>query len=308
MKNKEINSLEKLFNNIELYTKLDFDVYDVDNSVSHFNQEELGRFLNVLGLSEKRIKSYCKECKMNFPFDYKVSGNLVGTVQGKCVGLSLTSAHEVNLTSRTFSGADSAFPTYAIIEDYSAYFEYTFRCTNEPEHHVYKMFVLVRKTKKTFSIMKIGQYPSMIDIHGFDFDNYTKQLKTLNAYEDFKKAELCISDGFSAGAYTYLRRVFEKMLNKYSEGIELKDDYSETKIKACKGKFDERIHPLLPRLYKILSKGIHSLNDDESKNYYDYLKIIIVMQLEYIKENDDNDSQTKMLDQKLNDIISKIGD
>lgn len=306
MKNKEIDSLEKFFNDVELYTRLDFDIYDIDKGVSHFNQDELYRFLNVLGLRGKRITSYCKECKMNYPFDYGIDGDCVLVPPSSFVGFRLTSVHAVKFSSRTFTDADSAFPTTAIVGDFSSYFEYTFKCTNNPEHHVYKMFILVRKKNNSFSIMKMGQYPSMIDIHGFDFDLYSKQLESLNAYDDFKKAELCISDGFSAGAYTYLRRVFEKMLNKYCEGMSLSDNFTETKIKSCKGKFDERIHPLLPRLYKILSEGIHSLDDIESKNYYDYLKIIIVMQLEFLKENDDKDSQTKSLDKKLNEIINKI--
>lgn len=306
MKNTNIDSLEKFFNNVELYTRLDFDIYDIDKDVSHFNQDELIRFLNVLGLKGKKITSYCKECKMNFPFDYEIDGSRVYFVQSNFVGFRLTSIHNVRFSSKAFDGVDAAFPTSEIVGDFSAYFEYVFKCTNNPEHHVYKMFILIRKKKSAFSIMKIGQYPSMIDIHGFDFDGYSKQLEALNAYDDFKKAELCISDGFSAGAYTYLRRVFEKMLNKYCENINLPDNFTETKIKACKCRFDERIHPLLPRLYKILSEGIHSLDDVESKNYYDYLKIIIVMQLEFLKENDDKESQTKTLDKKLNEIISKI--
>lgn len=308
MKNTNIDSLEKFFNNVELYTRLDFNIYDIDKNVSHFNQDELSRFINVLGVNGERITSLCKECKMNYPFDYEISGDIIGVHPNRFVGFKITTFSFVNFTNRGYYEYEQAFPTDTIIEDNTSCFEYTFRCTNEPKKHIYKMFVLIIKSGATFSITKIGQYPSMIDIHGFDFDNYKKQLNSFEAYEDFKKAELCVSDGFSAGAYTYLRRVFEKMLNRYCLGVNLGDDSTQSKIKACKGKFDERIHSLLPRLYRILSEGIHSLSDTESKNYYDYLKIIIVMQLEYIKENDDKENQSKSLDKKLNEIIKSMGD
>ncbi|MBO4666575.1 MAG: hypothetical protein J5666_00405 [Bacilli bacterium] len=309
MKNLNIDSLEKLFNDVELYNRLDFDVYKIDAGACCFDVSELRRFLNVLGFKEKRITTRCKECKMNYPFDINVFGNYISFQMVRFTGLFLTDSCHINLTNKSINfNINTKFAEKDIIEDDYFYFEYLFKCTNEPDYHKYKMYVLVIKKGATLSIMKIGQYPSMIDVHGFDFDCYKKQLDSFGAYSDFKKAYLCIGDGFSAGAYTYLRRVFEKMLNKYCEGVSLKDNYTETKIKACKNSFDQRIHKLLPRLYKILSKGIHELDDSESQNYFEYLRIIITMQLEFVKENDDKDSQTKMLDDKLNDIISKIGD
>ena len=246
---------------------------------------------------------------MHYPFEIKVQGNGIGSNINYFTGLRFTKKCTVNLDSGNINfGVGVTFGKEDIIDDDVFYLEYLFKCTNEPDTHKYKMFLLISKKGNVFSVTKIGQNPSIIDIHGFDFDCYKKQLKAFDAYQDFKKAELCISDGFSAGAYTYLRRVFEKMLNKYCVGVELKDNHTETKIKACQSFFDPRIHRLLPRLYKILSKGIHELDDSESQTYYEYLRIIITMQLEYIKENDDKDAQTKMLDDKLNDIISKIGD
>lgn len=309
MKNQNIDSLEKLFNNVELYSRLDFEIYKNEGDKSSFSEDEIFRFLKALGVNENRITSFCNECKMNFPFEITVKGNEIIYGPAYHAGLRLTKNYAVDLENGKINFRfDASFNTKDIIDDDVFYFEYLFKCTNEPDYHKYKMFVLVAKKGNIFSITKIGQYPSMIDIHGFDFDQYKKQLKTFDSYNDFKRAELCISDGFSAGAYTYLRRVFEKMLNKYCIGATLEDNHTETKIKACKSSFDPRVHKLLPRLYKILSKGIHELDDDESQDYYEYLRIIIVMQLEFVKENDNKEAQTEMLDKKLNEIISKIGD
>lgn len=76
----------------------------------------------------------------------------------------------------------------------------------------------------------------------------------------------------------------------------------ETKIDAVKDKFDPRVQNLLKNLYGILSISIHELDEDESKEYYSYLKAVIDMQLEYIKSETDKDNQSK----ELSDVLSKI--
>ena len=307
MKNTSINSLEKLFNDVELYNKIDFDVYKIEGDTASFDKDELGRLLLSLGFNAKRITTFCNKCKMNYPFEIEIDGNQIVHKMRHAIGFKLSTEYTVDLEDDDFNfGLEDTFDKKKIIGDQTFYFDYVFKCTNEPSLHVYKMFIALTKKGNTFSVTKIGQYPSMIDVHGFDFDKYKKQLESIYAYQDYRKAELCNSDGFSAGAYTYLRRVFEKMLNKYCEGLELEDDHTDTKIKACKDCFDKRVHKLLNKLYKILSKGIHQLDDEESANYYIYLRIVIEMQLEFMKETDDNEAQTKMLEQQLNDIVSKI--
>ena len=309
MKDIRIDSLEKLFNNVDLYNKLDFEIFEISGNSVTFSKNEIFRFFRVLGLIEKRITTFCKDCKMNYPFEIKVSGNEIIYKNRYVIGLKLTKGCSINLNEKDINfNVGDAFSKNELIDDGVWYLEYTFKCTNEPDTHIYRMYLLVSKKGNVFSLTKIGQHPSIIDIHGFDFDCYRKQLESYKAYDDFRKAELCNVDGFSAGAYTYLRRVFEKMLNKYCEGVKLEDNRTETKIKTCEGSFDIRVRKLLKRLYKILSKGIHQLSDEESKNYYEYLRIIIVMQLEFIKEKDDNESQTQALDSQLNDIIAKIGE
>ena len=59
---------------------------------------------------------------------------------------------------------------------------------------------------------------------------------------------------------------------------------------------------MLKNLYGILSISIHELDEDESKEYYSYLKAVIDMQLEYIKSETDKDNQSK----ELSDVLSKI--
>ena len=143
----------------------------------------------------------------------------------------------------------------------------------------------------------------MLSVKGFDFDKYKKQLKRYNAYEDYKNADLSMANNFHAGAYTYLRRVYEKQLNYYVEKdkLVLDDNRTETKIKAVKNNFDPRIHEHLGNLYSILSVGIHELDEEESRDYYEYLKAMIDMQLQYEKSKDEEDKQTNTYRTSLSD-------
>lgn len=142
----------------------------------------------------------------------------------------------------------------------------------------------------------------MLTVKGFDFDKYKNFLNKIDAYEDYKKADLSNADHFYVGAYAYLRRIFEKMIIYYLGDIELKDDHMDTKIDAVKDSFDPRVKKMLKNLYGILSISIHELDEEESKEYYTYLKAVIDMQLEYIKSEDEKDKQSK----DLEGILSKI--
>ena len=117
-----------------------------------------------------------------------------------------------------------------------------------------------------------------------------------------------MANNFHAGAYTYLRRVYEKQLNYYVEKDKplLADNRTETKIKAVKNNFDPRVHEHLGNLYSILSVGIHELDEEESKDYYEYLKAMIDMQLQYEKSKDEEDKQTKSLNTRISNIVNKL--
>ena len=62
--------------------------------------------------------------------------------------------------------------------------------------HKYMMMISVELKDGDFIVRKIGQNPSMLTVKGFDFDKYQAFLNKINAYEDYKKADLCNSDHF----------------------------------------------------------------------------------------------------------------
>ncbi len=73
-----------------------------------------------------------------------------------------------------------------------------FNCINVNSHS-YFMDIMIQQELGEFTVIKVGQYPSNIDVHGFDFEKYKKQLEKINAYQDYKKADLSYVDKFYVG-------------------------------------------------------------------------------------------------------------
>ena len=169
------------------------------------------------------------------------------------------------------------------------------------------MTLAIQFKKDKFIVTKIGQNPSMITIKGYDFDKYKNILNKLDAYDEYRKADLSFANQFYVGSFAYLRRVFEKILNSYIEDDKKKEHVDE-KIEATKECFDPRIRSYLSSLYKILSASIHEIKEEKSKEYYGYLKAIIDMQLEYMKTENDKEKQSQRLNSVLSQIIKENSD
>lgn len=306
-----ISKLDDFFSKVDLYQDVAFEIYKKDNNGNYeLDKNELQRFLKVANPNLESIDAYCIFCNKEYSFDTEIdcsSSRYFRNVGYYIKGISLgdnvfidfsKNGNDNSLLPKTVGDTD-------LYDIYVSFINYTFSC-NKNSKHIYKMFTVFYSEKGKICIRKIGQFPSKIDIWGFGFEKYKKQLNKFDSYSDFRKAELCMSDGFFAGAYTYLRRVFEKMLDYYCKEIELSNRKAETKIEACKDKFDNRIIPMLNNLYIILSKGIHSLDDEESEDYYIYLRSIIEMQLEHVKELSEKEEQTQRLKSSIDSIASKI--
>lgn len=68
------------------------------------------------------------------------------------------------------------------------------------------------KYKNCLILKKIGQYPSMADMQFFDCIKYKKILK--ENYKDYTMALGLYASGVGAGAFLYLRRVLEKLVEE----------------------------------------------------------------------------------------------
>ena len=163
------------------------------------------------------------------------------------------------------------------------------------------------------SIEKIGQYPSVADIHIGQVKQYDKVLEK-PILREFTKAIGLAANGVGIGSFVYLRRIFESLVM---------DAYNETlqngKVNAEhfeKQRMDEKIESLkgyLPPfivenhgIYGILSKGIHELSEDECLAYFDCMRQSIELILDERLEQLAKEKKQEEVKKSINSIASKI--
>lgn len=305
-------NLTFLFNEVPLYTTETFKVFQLQDDQYCLNKEEYYRFLCYVGVLQDKLITQCHQCKKEFPFDvdrefflFEQYGKDIENYIPITKGTSHNSKGSIRLYNGDISGLQPPYEKGDLLENQIWYIHYLFQCTNNKEHK-YMMMISIELKEGNFKVRKIGQNPSMLTVKGFDFDKYKLFLDKINAYDDYKKADMSNSEHFYVGAYAYLRRIFEKMINYYLGDIELKDNHIDTKIDAVKDQFDPRTKHLLKHLYGILSISIHQLDEDQSKEYYSYLKAVIDMQLEFVKSESDKDRQSENLNTVLNKIANLV--
>ena len=304
-------NINYLFNEVSLYTKEIFNVFNYKDNQYHLDNEQLNQFLCYIGCLEERLISYCHQCKKTFPFIIVKNVIIHNTEEIYAENMihftkqSRFGAGRLSIDNGAILGLQPPYDKTELLNNHIWYIHYFFSCTNNDSHN-YHMIISVELNDGRFIVRKVGQNPSMLTIKGFDFDKYKKELEKINAYNDYKKADLCNAEHFYVGAYAYLRRIFEKMINRYLTGLEIKYNHMNTKIDVTKDKFNPRIQKMLKNLYGILSVSIHELDEEKSKEYYEYLKAIIDIQLEYEKTEDEKENQTKSLEATLNKIKAGI--
>lgn len=129
------------------------------------------------------------------------------------------------------------------------------------------------------SIMKVGQYPSVADIHIGQIKQYDKLLSK-NDLREFTRAIGLAANGIGIGSFVYLRRIFENLIEEaYKQALSNGDVIDEV---FARMRMDEKIGALkdyLPKtlveikhIYGILSKGIHELSEKECLAYFDAMR------------------------------------
>lgn len=310
--NKDLNYV---FNEMPIYSTEVFQIFTKRENAEIYkiNKNEINRFFSYLETKNKKIITNCIWCNKEFSFNYikllyqMDDSSRFPQTSDICVAFPEDGGINLNLLNKEIWGLVNKNASINDLIKRNYYITYYISCNNIPSH-VYTLNLLIRVEEDKIIVTKVGQFPSLLSVKGFDFDKYKKQLNKYNAYEDYKNADLSMSNNFFAGAYTYLRRVYEKQLNFYLEKnkAELSDNKTETKIKAVKSNFDPRIHEHLGNLYQILSIGIHELDDSESQEYYTYLKAMIDMQLQFEKAKDESEKQSKSLNISISNITTKL--
>jgi hypothetical protein len=135
-------------------------------------------------------------------------------------------------------------------------------------------------------IAKVGQVPSPADIASPDTLRFRGELPELDLRE-LEHATRMFSLGIGVAAFVYLRRIFERLLDRHHQAFVSANGAIEGYERMT---WEDRVLALrtvLPvevvenrRVYSILSLGIHELNEDECLAYYPVMRAAIIDILE----------------------------
>lgn len=132
-------------------------------------------------------------------------------------------------------------------------------------------------------IAKIGQSPSAADIGVGDLVEF-RGLLAQSDFRELHKADGLVSHGAAIGAFAYLRRVFEQVI----EAHRLVHEAERGVIVGYERmRMADRIRALgaslpagmssNPAIYSIMSKGIHELDEDVCAEVYPLMRATLVM-------------------------------
>lgn len=185
---------------------------------------------------------------------------------------------------------------------------FPFVCTMEENH---RLDYAVRTIGNT--MIKIGQYPSVADLEFPNLKKYSKDIDK-ESMKELKRAIGLHAQGIGVGSYVYLRRIFERIVEKAKQQAEAdqKIDLSEynkmrvqERISLLKDYLPEMISSN-PVIYGIVSKGIHELSEEECIKYFPVMKDCIIIILDQWEQKRREQENIKKLGTSLASISSQI--
>lgn len=179
--------------------------------------------------------------------------------------------------------------------------EYALRCTRFDYHRIVFFYHLNRG-----NLQKVGQYPSFADIAIDESKAYTKLLDKGDVAE-FHKAIGLAAHGVGIGSLVYVRRIFERLIQKrfdeYKDGEEWHDEDFKDLRMAEKIEFLQKHLPSFlvrnKKLYSILSLGIHELDESACLSFFEVLKMSTIIILEEDKEKKEELERQRSLEKAI---------
>jgi len=237
------------------------------------------------------LDTYCIKCEKESVFD--------STTSLPAPGLGPMSLED-------FLEHDQHAVEEAAIEDRNISLE--FECTRDADH-VLEFFFRVQDS----TITKIGQCPSLADLRGEKIKKYRKTLGDAK-YRELSRAVGLSAHGVGIGAFVYLRRIFEGLIDDARAEAAKETNWDEGEFQ--RGHMDEKILMLrdfLPSflvqnrtIYSILSKGIHSLAEEECLRYFEPLRLGIELILDEKIEQEDRAKKISKARKALDSIRSEL--
>jgi len=187
----------------------------------------------------------------------------------------------------SFRGVDSSFilknPHDRRFSTWSGVYEFRFDCLRYGD----PLFLLVDVEEEKDYIQKVGQYPSVADIHIGQVKKYRKVLGE-DYIRDFTKAIGLAANGVGTGAFVYLRRVFEHLVFEIGnemincgkiDGAQFESARMDSKLRMLSSSLPDVILEN-KHLYSVLSAGIHTLSEEVCLQYFSSVKTVIELILD----------------------------
>lgn len=261
-------------------------------------EEEILDLIAYKSFSDKIFKletidSFCIECNKNTTFVSKTnSSEFISMLENDYIANNLRPEFKTNLIEELSKQSTFVRKFYCPSHKYESSHELTF------------IFKIIKKT-----VVKIGQFPSLADLSRKQIDEY----KTLNKeiQSEFNTAIGLASHGLGIAPFVYLRRIIENhILMPTIEELKLEKKVTDEQVYEAdfKGRINlakERLPEFLVEnktVYSILSKGIHSLKEEECKNIFPILRSAIEIMLDEYIIREKKKNKSKLISEQLKKI------
>lgn len=225
-----------------------------------------------------------------------------GHIDCYCISCQQPSVFHTDNYVMYFDGGSNRPPR--LIGENNRIIQHKFSCSRNEEHQLFFFFLLHNNT-----ITKIGQYPSLADLAAVEIRKYRSILGN-DLWLEFSKAVGLTSHGIGIGAFVYLRRIFENLVEEAHQKQIAFNGWDEDLYK--KSRMDEKISLLkhsLPNflvenksVYSILSKGIHELKEDECLGIFPKIKLGIELILDEKLEQLQREKKIKLASKEIGEL------
>jgi hypothetical protein len=265
----------------------------------NFEESEIERAIKLLSFKEK-LSAYNPQINDNTTFDIAISrvmGGPLGVVSENSLSL-ISGVSLKGIATCRRSELKSEF--YFKIDH-----DYDFGKAEE---------LGIENIPRKWYIFKYGQNPSIADFHLSKVKNYKSVLRN-EKMKEFTTAIGLAANGIGIGSFVYLRRIFEDLVEEAHQQGCVEEDWNEQAYNAAS--IDNKIKILkeyLPEflvehrgIYRILSRGVHELEEKECLQYFSPLKdgieLILDQKLEANRKKQKLDEASKhinAIERKLN--------
>lgn len=225
-------------------------------------------YYKLISLNELSIRSFCESCDTESVFCTDLSGTFKEIVTG-CMAA----------TANVFDAASSK--KYEYFAGKSFLLSFTLLCAKCKQPHYYSVLIT------DGNILKIGQYPSYTSNEVQDVRKYKNLISKY--YPELTKSINAYSQGMGVGAFVYLRRILEHLVeSRFTGDKSWKFDEKFKAVEAAEQLIPEELGPAKLRIYSVLSKGVHEYTEEECMELYLVVKYVVERMLDIELEKQEN--------------------